>query len=326
LNITDSVFENITSPLIMVSDVTTLINNVAFNQISCSKSSISFCLFKATSSDSIKIFNSSITNINSNVDLISFSSCPKVFLSKISAYNIFKLTQESLEQIFTINAFKVQSLNISQSDFRSIGISGVKVKDNSIIIQDSNFSNRLKNNRLLFESVDMDDSLYSAKISQPIQFIVLETSNSTLNSVSFIENSFNNLIDGGAIQILGLGGVHKITDCTFENNQALNGGALYVKGKANSLNIVNSQFSNNKASENGGALFFPDQSVKDSFLISQATFLQNSAVLGGGIYLGNQALIVNSSFFIENNALQGGAIATLTSSNPWIWIINDPVK
>jgi len=36
--------------------------------------------------------------------------------------------------------------------------------------------------------------------------------------------------------------------------------------------------------------------------------------LGGGIYLGNQALTVDSSSFIENTALQGGAIATKTSS------------
>ena len=55
--------------------------------------------------------------------------------------------------------------------------------------------------------------------------------------------------------------------------------------------------------------------MKGSLLISQATFLQNFAQLGGGIYLGDQSIIVDSSSFIENNALQGGAITTLTSSN-----------
>jgi len=125
---------------------------------------------------------------------------------------------------------------------------------------------------------------------------------------------------------LGQGGSHSITDSTFENNQALSGGAIYVQDKADSIQIVNSQFVNNQAIVNGGALIFIDQSkvcfmkfplrvpgVKNSLTISQATFLQNMANLGGAIYLGNQALKVDSSSFIENSALQGGAIATKTS-------------
>jgi len=36
--------------------------------------------------------------------------------------------------------------------------------------------------------------------------------------------------------------------------------------------------------------------------------------LGGGIYIGDQSLTVNSSSFIENDAFQGGAIATMSSN------------
>jgi len=54
--------------------------------------------------------------------------------------------------------------------------------------------------------------------------------------------------------------------------------------------------------------------VKGSLPISQTTFSQNTAALGGAIYLGSQALTVDSSSFIENTALQGGAIATKTPS------------
>jgi len=55
--------------------------------------------------------------------------------------------------------------------------------------------------------------------------------------------------------------------------------------------------------------------VSGSLLISQGTFLQNIATkFGGGIYLGNQALTVDSSSFIENSALEGGAVATKASS------------
>jgi len=50
-------------------------------------------------------------------------------------------------------------------------------------------------------------------------------------------------------------------------------------------------------------------------LISQTTFLQNTANLGGGIYIGNQELTIDSSYFIENSALEGGAIATMASSS-----------
>jgi len=78
---------------------------------------------------------------------------------------------------------------------------------------------------------------------------------------------------------------------------------------------------------NGGALVFFDNStlkmiskllilkgVKNSLEISKGIFLQNTANLGGGIYIGNQFLTVDSSSFIENSALEGGAIATKASS------------
>jgi len=312
LNITDSVFENITSPLFLFSDINTSMTNIALNQISCPRSSNSFCLLKATLIESLKITNASLTNINSNVDLISLYNCSKVLIENVSAQNMLKVTQENLDQIFALNVAKVKSLDVSGSSFTKIGFSGVKTKDTPIVmIQNSTFSNSIESSRLLVQSSDL---LSSAKLSQPIQFLVLDTCNSTLNGVSFIENSFNSLVNGGAIQILGIGGAHQITDCIFENNQASNGGALYAKNQAKSLSILNSQFNNNKASKNGGALFFPDQSVKDSLLISRATFLQNNATLGGGIYLGNQAITVDSSSFMENNALQGGGIATSTSS------------
>ncbi len=56
--------------------------------------------------------------------------------------------------------------------------------------------------------------------------------------------------------------------------------------------------------------------VSGSLLISQATFLQNTATnFGGGIYIGDQSITVDSSSFIENSALEGGAIATMASDS-----------
>jgi len=113
---------------------------------------------------------------------------------------MLKITQESLivpDQIFILNALHLKNLNINKSDFTRMGFSGIKVKDTNITIQDSTFSNNLKTakNRLLAQSTD--DSLYASKLREPIQFIVLDTSNSVLNSVSFSDNSLNTLVSGG---------------------------------------------------------------------------------------------------------------------------------
>jgi len=325
LKIKDSLFENINSSLLFLSDVTTSINNVTLNRIYCPKSSNSFCLLKATSSsDTIEIANSSITNIHSNVDLVSLSDCTQVVLSNVTAQNMLKMNKENFDQIFVLHALNLQNLSICQSDFSKVGFSSVKVKNANVKIQDSTFSNRLKTDHRLLSSQSVND----AKLSQPIQFIILENSNSSLTNISFIENSHNTLVNGGGVQILGSGGVHTLTDCIFENNQAYNGGALYVKGQSSSISIINSQFDGNQASGTGGALFFADQSllfvialshyfflgVKNALLISRSAFYQNTATLGGAVSLGTQALVVDSSSFIENNAERGGALATLSAA------------
>ena len=337
LNIKNSVFENINSSLLLLSDMTTSIKNATFNQVFCPKTSNSFCLLKATSSDTVEIANSSMKNIHSNVDLISLSDCTQVLLSHVRAQNMLKMNKENFVQIFFLHALNAQSLSINQSSFFRIGFSGVKAKNTKIIIQDSTFSNHLQTSRRLLSSQAItDNDLYSAKLSQPIQFIVLDSSNSTLTNLSFAENSLNTLVNGGGFQILGSGGVHILTGCIFENNQASNGGALNAKGQANSISVLNSQFDNNQASGNGGALAFADQSiffvitlpntlllgVKDALLISQSTFYQNTATLGGALYLGTQALVVDSSSFIENNAERGGAIATVSSSSNFFCLID----
>jgi len=197
-NITDSVIENISSPLFLISDATTLMQNITLNQISCSKSSNGFCLFKATSTDSLQIINSSFTEVNSNVDLISLSSCTDVLFSNISAQNFLKINTQSLlasEQIYTVNALKVSSLNVEDSEFIKIGFSGLKVKNSALNLQNSNFSNNLKGGRLLAQS--FDDSIYYALSSQPIQFLVLDTSSSSLTNIIFFQNSLNTLVNGG---------------------------------------------------------------------------------------------------------------------------------
>jgi len=199
LKITDSVFENIHSPLFLISDAKALMNNIIFTQISCSRSSNSFCLLQATSSESIKISNSSLANVNSNVDLISLSNCSKVLFYNVTVQNILKSTQANSDQIFILNVLNTQSLNISESDFTRIGFSGVKAKNTNLTIENSIFSNRLKTGRLLSHSPN--NSIYSAKLSQPIQFIILDTSSSDITGVLFFDNSLNTLVHGGVMTL-----------------------------------------------------------------------------------------------------------------------------
>jgi len=169
--------------------------NITVSQISCPKSSLSYCLLKSTSSDSLQIINSSFTDINSNVDLISLTSCTQVLFSNITAQNMLKVSPETTDQIFLLNALKVSALKINGSAFSRTGFSGLKVKNSVITLQNSSFSNSLES-RLLSQSFDAN-SLSSAKSSQPIQFLVLDSSSSTLNKISFTENSFNTLVNGG---------------------------------------------------------------------------------------------------------------------------------
>ena len=192
LSLTDSVLENISSPLIMLSDVKTVIENVVMNQISCSKSSHSYCLLKSTASKSLQIIDSSFTEVNSNVDLISLTNCTNVLFSDVTAQNMLKLNTEETNQIFALNAFRVSSIIIKDSEFSKIGFSGFKVKTSLLTLQNSKFSNRLKD-RLLADA----GSLSAAKLNQRIQFLVLDTSSSILKKISFIENSDNNLVKGG---------------------------------------------------------------------------------------------------------------------------------
>ena len=194
LSLTDSIIENISSPLLLLSNVITLIQNLAVNQISCPKSSLSYCLLKATSSKILQITDSSFTEISSNVDLISLTNCTEVLLSKISAQNMLKINKEETNQIFTLNVNKVPSLYIKNSEFSKIGFSGLKVKNSELTLKNSNFSNSIRESRLLAQS-----SLSSAKLNQPIQFLILDTSSSILNKIFFIENSFNALVNGGVI-------------------------------------------------------------------------------------------------------------------------------
>ncbi|WP_048186455.1 chitobiase/beta-hexosaminidase C-terminal domain-containing protein [Methanobacterium lacus] len=135
----------------------------------------------------------------------------------------------------------------------------------------------------------------------------------------------NNTSDyyGGAIYNQG---ILNIINSTFTNNSIIGddstaGGAIYSVGK---LNVTGSIFTNNSVSysngyNNGGAIY-----AISNTLIKDCTFINNSAINGGAIYVSNTftgngyaygILNLTNSSFISNSANNGAAIYNSGISN-----------
>ena len=127
---------------------------------------------------------------------------------------------------------------------------------------------------------------------------------------SLIESVFikNSATYGGAVYLADL-----IDDCTFMNNSAYCGGALGIPKAASFVevsSIVNSQFINNSA-DYGGAIISlgsDDELAMANANITSCQFLNNFAdVSGGAIYFDGKSLISDSSF-VNNSAMWGSTI------------------
>ena len=127
---------------------------------------------------------------------------------------------------------------------------------------------------------------------------------------SLIESVFikNSATYGGAVYLADL-----IDDCTFMNNSAYCGGALGISKAASFVevsSIVNSQFINNSA-DYGGAIISlgsDDELAMANANITSCQFLNNVAdVSGGAIYFDGKSLISDSSF-VNNSAMWGSTI------------------
>ncbi|WP_461141634.1 putative Ig domain-containing protein, partial [Spirosoma pomorum] len=140
--------------------------------------------------------------------------------------------------------------------------------------------------------------------------------NSTTGTVSFTGFTFSDgqaaQADGGAI--LNQGGQLSIQDCIFLNNQTTNvGGAL---ANFASLTVVNTLFQGNRSSggvnSRGGGVFHQGSSL---VLINTAFFSNNADADGGGLYLNNNAQLINCSFGGNTAARSGAAIYNIASSS-----------
>jgi len=132
----------------------------------------------------------------------------------------------------------------------------------------------------------------------------------------------------GATYIYG-----SVTDCVFENNTAAGtgsgsnygtGGAIYGAGQ---LFVDRCTFTGNSATELGGAIYRTPASI-----VSNSLFVDNTAFVGGGIYLTDttaQTKIINCTF-AENSAGIGGGIyrdadANVLIANSILWDNTDSV-
>lgn len=119
---------------------------------------------------------------------------------------------------------------------------------------------------------------------------------------------------GGAIYSSG---TLKISDTSFNSNNAVRGGAIY--NYAGNLTVTGGKFTKNGVTYNGAAIYNYDGKLT----VINSTFTNNSATTegwGGGIYNNGGTTTVTGSKFVGNNAEHGGGIhnkigyLTVTSS------------
>ena len=165
--------------------------------------------------------------------------------------------------------------------------------------------------------------------------------NTLLDNLLFSENNAIGVNpDGGLGGAVAVNGYDtKITDVSFDLNQAIKGGAVYVNGVLNSLNYTN--FTSNSAIQ-GGAVFInafnttilgcelDNNTATHDLRFSVSTELDKLTTFGGGVAIqGDDVNIINSTFInntavakYENGGL-GGAVAVNGSDN---FIFNSSFK
>ncbi|HET6594678.1 MAG TPA: PxKF domain-containing protein [Anaerolineales bacterium] len=119
---------------------------------------------------------------------------------------------------------------------------------------------------------------------------------------------------GGALLV---NGVARVTHVELRNNQANaetssgTGGAIYLSVEA-SAEITQSQFSSNYAYFGGGAVASANATT---FTVTDSTFDSNTTTLGGGaLYPNGFSAIITNSTFVNNSADTGGAIHSNANS------------
>jgi predicted outer membrane repeat protein len=131
----------------------------------------------------------------------------------------------------------------------------------------------------------------------------------TSHYLTIIECSFTNNsaeMYGGAVITDYL----NISNSYFINNSAVNDGGCIIS--TNCTSVTNCSFINNSAGNYGGAICCRnDLNIQNSFMITNNSFINNTANYGGAIYGSNAEIHFNR--FINNTAIFGNDIYTISS-------------
>ena len=282
LLVTDSVFNNISMPLFKLEATSALFENVTISDITCISSSYSFCILQGTVM-SLGVFDSTITDVVSNTDLIVLNSpganttIDGLEVNGVTT-TLTSSTKNTLKQLFALRLYSAPQVVVQNSTFESFfNFSSILVEKSAFQLTGSKFSNQNSGRLLLGVDVELPTNLQAssstsqeAKISSETaseagysQFVVFTTSNATITASSFSYNSGAPLLNGGAVKLLGdssTTGNYQILNSTFTGNQGYQGGAILVQGPFNSLTIESSNFTMNSAETSGGSIYFANSS------------------------------------------------------------------
>jgi len=132
--------------------------------------------------------DSTISNIISNANLFYLSQSTKTAFNNVQIFNIQSSISSYLSsQTYIIKASFIKTVSFYNSSFASIQFSGIKAVKSTLNIANTNFTNQASasTSRLLQSS------------ASNVQFLNVDSSNTSITQSIFIQNSASSSLKGG---------------------------------------------------------------------------------------------------------------------------------
>ncbi len=191
LKISNSVFSAINCPLFDAEGTTVIFKNLSISDITC-KSALGYCIMTGTPT-TLTFNDSTISNVLSNSNLFYLSQSTKTAFNNLQISDIQSSISSYLSsQTYIIKANFIKTVSLYNSSFSSIEFSGVKTLKSTLNIIDSNFTNQ--------DSASTSRLLQSSTTN--IQFLNVESSDTSITNSLFIQNSPSSTLNGGVKKFL----------------------------------------------------------------------------------------------------------------------------
>ena len=185
----DSVIKDTKSSLFILDAANSIFSNVSISNINCTFAT-SFCVLATTAADT-SLLDCQITGVTTNANLMTFRSSTNVLIQNTRIIDIKRASaKNSSLELFNVALYKASIFKIKDSIFESSSFSFLKSSQSSITIDQTYFSNKIKN------------QASSVSDNSKIQFLRLYATNANISGSFFTENSLNQNIDGGVIYLL----------------------------------------------------------------------------------------------------------------------------